>query len=110
MGASLADVFNTAPEVKVFGESNQVKITTDFRIEDDSEDVDNEVEALLMQGLQEGGFIGNDVTLEQFTDVYQQSSQKVGPTISDDIKKDAVIAGNRPGIYRSNLNGVRLFY
>lgn len=90
--ASLADVFNTAPEVKVFGESNQVKITTDFRIEDDSEDVDNEVEALLMQGLQEGGFIGNDVTLEQFTDVYQQSSQKVGPTISDDIKKDAVIA------------------
>ncbi len=90
--ASLADVFNTAPEVKIFGENNQVKITTDFRIEDDSEDVDNEVEALLMQGLQKGGFIGNDVTLEQFTDVYQQSSQKVGPTISDDIKKDAVIA------------------
>ena len=90
--ASLTDVFESAPEVKIFGESNQVKITTDYRIDDDSEDVDNQVEALLMKGLQDGGFIGSDVTLEQFTDEYQQSSQKVGPTISDDIRKDAVIA------------------
>jgi SecD/SecF fusion protein len=90
--AALTGVFESAPEVKTFGEDDQVKITTDFRIEDDSEDVDNEVEALLMQGLQEGGFIGEDVTLEQFTDEYQQSSQKVGPTISDDIRKDSAIA------------------
>jgi len=90
--ASLADVFQSAPEVKIFGESNQVKITTDYRIEDNSEDVDNEVEALLMQGLQEGGFIDQSVTLQQFTDEYQLSSQKVGPTISDDIRKDAAIA------------------
>jgi len=90
--ASLADVFQSAPEVKIFGENNQVKITTDYRIEDNTEDVDNEVEALLMQGLQDGGFIDQSVTLQQFTDDYQLSSQKVGPTISDDIRKDAVIA------------------
>ena len=90
--ASLVDVFESAPEVKIFGESNQVKITTDYRIEDNSEEVDNEVEALLMQGLQEGGFIGSDLTLEQFTDKYQQSSQKVGPTISHDIRRDAIFA------------------
>ena len=90
--ASLTDVFQSAPEVKIFGENNQVKITTDYRIEDDSEDVDNEVEAMLMKGLQDGGFIDQSVTLQQFTDEYQLSSQKVGPTISDDIRKDAAIA------------------
>ncbi|MCY1722683.1 protein translocase subunit SecDF [Prolixibacteraceae bacterium Z1-6] len=89
---ALAVVFESAPEVKTFGESNQVRITTDFKIEDDSENVDNEVEALLMQGLQEGGFIDKSVSLEKFTDDYQLSSQKVGPTISDDIRKDSAIA------------------
>jgi len=90
--ASLTDVFESAPEVKIYGENNQVKITTDFKIEDNSEDIDNQVESLLLQGLQEGGLIGSNVSLEQFTDEYQQSSQKVGPTISDDIRKDAIIA------------------
>uniref|UniRef100_UPI003216E4EF protein translocase subunit SecDF n=1 Tax=uncultured Draconibacterium sp. TaxID=1573823 RepID=UPI003216E4EF len=89
---ALTGVFESAPEVKTFGTNNQVRITTDFKIDDHSENVDNEVEALLMQGLKEGGFIDNSVTLEQFTDVYQQSSQKVGPTISDDIRKDSAIA------------------
>ncbi len=88
----MAVVFESAPEVKTFGENNQVRITTDFKIDDHSENVDNEVEALLMQGLKEGGFIDNSVTLQQFTDDYQLSSQKVGPTISDDIRKDAAIA------------------
>ncbi len=89
---ALAVVFGEAPEVKTYGESNQVKITTEYKIDDISENIDNEVEALLMKGLQAGNFIGNDVSLEQFTDDYQQSSQKVGPTISDDIKNDSAIA------------------
>nr|WP_321487283.1 protein translocase subunit SecDF [uncultured Draconibacterium sp.] len=88
--AALADVFGEAPEVKTSGED--IKITTDYRIEDRSEDVDNEVEALLMKGLQEANLIDKSVTLEEFTEDYQQSSQKVGPTISDDIRKDAGIA------------------
>ncbi|KJF43062.1 protein translocase subunit SecDF [Draconibacterium sediminis] len=88
--AALADVFGTAPEVKTSGED--IKITTDYRIEDRSEDVDNEVEALLMKGLQDADLIDQSVTLEEFTQDYQQSSQKVGPTISDDIRKDAAIA------------------
>ena len=88
--AALADVFGAAPEVKTSGED--IKITTDYRIEDRSEDVDNEVEALLMQGLKDADLIDQSVTLEEFTQDYQQSSQKVGPTISDDIRKDAAIA------------------
>ncbi|MFW6259422.1 MAG: protein translocase subunit SecDF [Tangfeifania sp.] len=89
---ALTAVYGTTPEVKTFGSDNQVRITTDYKIDDDSENIDNEVEELLMQGLQSGGFIDQDVTLEEFTSDYQMSSQKVGPSISDDIRKDAVIA------------------
>ncbi|WP_319591414.1 protein translocase subunit SecDF [uncultured Draconibacterium sp.] len=88
--AALADVFDAAPEVKTSG--NDIKITTDYKIEDHSENIDNEVEALLMKGLQDADLIDKSVTLEEFTQEYQQSSQKVGPTISDDIRKDAAIA------------------
>ena len=88
--AALANVFDAAPEVKTSG--NDIKITTDYKIEDHSENIDNEVEALLMQGLKDADLIDQSVTLEEFTQEYQQSSQKVGPTISDDIRKDAAIA------------------
>jgi len=87
---ALATVFGEAPEVKTHG--NDIKITTSYKIDDISENVDNEAEELLMNGLKEAGFISNDVTLQQFTDDYQLSSQKVGPTISDDIRKDSAIA------------------
>lgn len=89
---SLIAVFGEAPEVKTYGENNQVKITTEYKIDDNSDGVDNEVEKLLMEGLQNAGFIDKSVTLEKFTEDYQLSSQKVGPTISDDIRKDSVIA------------------
>jgi len=89
---ALGNVYGEIPEVKTFGADNQVRITTDYKIDDDSKNVDNEVEELLMQGLQEEGLIDSNVTLEQFTSDYQMSSQKVGPSISDDIRKDAVIA------------------
>ncbi|MDX8341573.1 protein translocase subunit SecDF [Draconibacterium sp. IB214405] len=88
--AALADVFGAAPEVKTSGDD--IKITTDYKIDDHSENIDNEVEALLMQGLKDADLIDQSVTLEEFTQHYQQSSQKVGPTISDDIRKDAGIA------------------
>lgn len=89
---ALAISFGTAPEVKTFGANNQIRITTTYKIDDDSDNVDNEVEELLMKGLQDANMLDNGVTLEEFTDNYQLSSQKVGPTISDDIRKDSVIA------------------
>ncbi len=87
---ALAIVFTEAPEVKTSGDN--IKITTDYKIDDDSENVDNEVEALLMKGLQDADLVDKSVSLQEFTDDYQQSSQKVGPTISDDIRKDSAIA------------------
>jgi SecD/SecF fusion protein len=89
---ALAIPFGTAPEVKTFGADNQIRITTTYKIDDDSENVDNEVEELLMKGLQDADMLDEGVTLAQFTSDYQLSSQKVGPTISDDIRKDSVIA------------------
>ncbi len=89
---ALADVYGEAPEVKIYGENDQVRITTEYKVDDNSENIDNEVEELLMKGLQAGGFIDENVTLEQFTGQYQMSSQKVGPTISDDIRKESAIA------------------
>ncbi|HCE58651.1 MAG TPA: protein translocase subunit SecDF [Prolixibacteraceae bacterium] len=89
--ALTADFGGAAPEVKTFGSNDQVRITTKFKIDDLSENVDNEVEQALYNGLKNGGLIGS-VSYEDFTTNYRLSSQKVGPTISDDIKKDAAIA------------------
>jgi SecD/SecF fusion protein len=86
----LATEFGNAPEVKTFGSNNQVRITTDFRIAEATEAVDNEVEAKLYNGMKP--YLGSDVTLDKFLTDYKMSSQKVGPTISDDIKKDAVLS------------------
>jgi SecD/SecF fusion protein len=87
---ALASVFDEAPEVKTSGDD--IKITTDYKIGDNSANIDNEVEALLMKGLQDADLVDKSVTLEGFTKDYIDSSEKVGPTISDDIRKDAAIA------------------
>jgi len=76
-----ADGVNLAPEVKVFGEDNQVKVTTSFMIDSDMDDADEQVETKLNSGLERMGL-----------DYKIMSSQKVGPTIADDIKKSAVWA------------------
>lgn len=75
----LTDNFETAPEVKTFGSSNQVKITTSYLIDDNSEESDQLVEDALLTGL------GVDQSKIM-------SSQKVGPTIADDIKVSAGMA------------------
>jgi len=74
--AKLATPFNTAPEVKTFGSSNQVKITTSYLIEENSAEADSKVEQALMSGL--------GIKPDQI-----MSSQKVGPTVADDIKVSA---------------------
>ena len=91
VGKALAAVYGEAPEVKTFGGNNQVKITTEYKIDELTDDVDNEVEQLMVKGLEEGGFIGQ-MDMDTFIKEHRMSSQKVGPTISDDIKNDALVA------------------
>jgi SecD/SecF fusion protein len=86
--SALTAVFGSAPEVKTFGSDRQFKITTTYKINDNSEAVDAEVEEKLWQGL--SGLYQAKPTQETFKANYLMSSQKVGPTIADDIKASAI--------------------
>ena len=83
--------FNSTPDVKTYGNNNQVRITTGYKIEESGSDVDNKVEEILYEGLKKSGFIG-DVSLDTFGKVNLKSTQKVGPTISDKLTRDAIMA------------------
>jgi SecD/SecF fusion protein len=73
--------FTKAPEVKTFGGNNQVKITTTYLIDDVAQDAEAKVNEKLTSGL---STLGSKYVI--------QSSQKVGPTIADDIKSSAIWA------------------
>jgi len=86
---ALKIVFESTPQVKTFGPSNQVKITTKYLIDDNSKDVDETVKSKLEEGL--STFLsGDEMTGSDSFEI--MSSQKVGPTIADDIKRGAVWA------------------
>ncbi len=87
---SLASQFGDAPEVKTYGKDNQVKIITKFMVGSTEANADSTVEAKLYAGLKP--ILGEKVTYAKFQSDYKLSSQKVGPTIADDIKIAAVWA------------------
>src|SRR5574344_1010130 len=87
--------FGETVEVKQFGGASQMKITTKYKITDNSAEVDKEVESKLYNALK--GCFAQEMTFEEFTSTVDNpngiiSSDKVGPTIANDIKRDAVIA------------------
>lgn len=90
--SELNNEFGEMPTVITFGQKNRVRVTTKFMIEQEAPEVDSIIKAKMFTGLQ--NYIEDDVGLDQFirTDDYIKSSQKVGPTIADDIKFDAVLA------------------
>ena len=92
--AAIAE-FDGAVEVKQFGGESQMKITTQYLVEDESTDADAEVENKLYNAL--NGFFATDLAFEDFTSTLENpngiiSSDKVGPTIANDITRDAIIA------------------
>jgi len=87
---ALTDKFENAPVVKSFSTENQVKITTSYKINESGADVDEEVVSLLYDGIK--GFYTDEPTFDKFKQEYRLSSQKVGPTIADDIKSSSVWA------------------
>ena len=94
---SAAEVeFDGAVEVKQFGGESQMKITTQYKNDQESTDVDAEVEAKLYNALKPF-FAETDITLDEFKSTVDNpngiiSSDKVGPTIANDMKRDAIIA------------------
>ncbi|MCQ2325116.1 MAG: protein translocase subunit SecDF [Paludibacteraceae bacterium] len=87
---------NLTIRVITIGNDNQVRISTNFKINDNDENVDDEIEALLYQGCKP--YLAEDITLDQFKsteinpEVGIMQSQKVGPAIADDITTAAFIA------------------
>lgn len=69
---------------------DQVRISTNYKIDTNTPEVDTEVETLIYEGLKP--LLGDGVTMDQFTKHYIQSSQKVGASMADDIKTGALIA------------------
>lgn len=88
----LQDALEKRPVVKTVGLSNQVNITTDYLIDNNGQEAEAIVLAALYEGMKNQGFISNDVSMEVFERDYVQSSQTVSPTISEDLKKGAMIA------------------
>lgn len=88
VATALEKVYGEAPMVKVFGASNQLKISTKYKINEKNSD--NEADSLLYVGIKP--LIKEDISMEEFYNDYRQTSQKVGPTVADDIVSKSVIA------------------
>lgn len=76
----LNKTFGGTTEVKTFGTDNQVRITTSYKIEDNSSNADQLVENKLNDGLKQ---IDNNKGKVM-------SSQKVGPTVANDVRTSAI--------------------
>ena len=78
------------PQVITIGTDNQVRIATKYKINDNSPTIDNEIEGKIFENLKP--LLNSSVTKETFIKENIKSSQKVGPTVADDIKRSAVWA------------------
>ena len=72
------------------GTADQVRVSTNYKIESNDPSVDQEIEQKLYDGVK--SLLPDGTTVSQFTDSYIQSSQKVGPSMADDIKNAAILA------------------
>ncbi len=84
----------TAPTVKIFGPSNQVKITTKLKASLESTAVDEEIKQKVYEGVK--SFLPANYSYEDFskdeTAIGIMSVVKVGPTIADDTTRASVLA------------------
>ena len=75
-----------------------IRVSTNYRINEDSENIDSEIEEFLFTSLKAAGKLSADLDLATFIDRDNRaggsiiSSQKVGPSIADDITKGAIIS------------------
>jgi SecD/SecF fusion protein len=89
----LASVFEGSAEVKVFGNDNQLKVTTKYKVKDNGIAVDEEVNKILFETLKHHYSAG--MTYEKFVNAYDGKTlgvvqaSKVGPSVAEDIKTNA---------------------
>lgn len=81
---------NHTPSVITIDNSNQVRISTNYKIADNSEGVEGEITEKMYEGLKY--LLPEGTTHQQFSENNILSSQKVGPSIAEDIKTGAYLA------------------
>lgn len=90
----LAPLFDGAQvSVITIDDNTKVRISTNYKIDSEDPSIDDEVTQILYKGLKSD--LGN-MSLEDFSTTNENmgmmSSQKVGPTVANDMKTDAYIA------------------
>ena len=95
----LADKIGEDASVTVIalgGDGQTVRISTNYRINDDAQDIDAEIEMFLYEAFKDANLVSNDLTYEVFIDRDNHeggsiiSSQKVGPSMASDILRGAI--------------------
>ena len=89
------DAAKSSIEVKQYGGENQMRIITQYKYDDTSEETTAEVDALIYNALK--SFYTYNITLEQFTSTQEDangiiSSEKIGPAIAKDMVFNAFYA------------------
>ena len=75
-----------------------IRISTNYRIDEESDNIDSEIEQFLFTSLKDAGKLSSNLTLATFIDRENRdggsiiSSQKVGPSIAEDITRGAIIS------------------
>jgi SecD/SecF fusion protein len=89
----LGKVFSDNVDVKIFGNDTQLRITTKYKVKENGEAVDREVNTMLYDGLKK--HYTNGLTYDQFVNTYEGKklgivqASKVGATVADDIKTNS---------------------
>ncbi len=86
--ALVDDVANSSVEVKQYGGENQIRIITQYKYDDTSEETTAEVDALIYNAVK--GFYTYPITLDGFVSTQEDengiiSSEKIGPAIAQDM-------------------------
>lgn len=96
ISSELNVVFGSGTQVKTFGEANQIKVTTPYKVDIEGIEVDTEIQNKLYTSLQK--YLPDGTSFDDFTvgasekSIGILQSVKVGPTIADDIKNNAFLA------------------
>jgi len=101
----LGEVFGVNVEAKVFGNKEQLKITTKYKVEEEGAAVDQEVNEKLYNGLK--SYYSNDITYEEFVNATEGKvygviqASKIGPSVAKDVKQNAywAVLGSMAAIF-----------
>ncbi len=93
--SALDTEFGEAPEVKTYGPSTQLKITTKYKFNEDGEAINNEIATKLYNGTK--GFFSNAISENEFRSTESNplgiiQSEQVGASIANDLVRNAFLA------------------